>query len=1136
MRFWLQAPPDALESPADADSSTWASLPPAPPAEAGKTDTLHLSPNGPQQHEASGAAGGDSGGWSSWPPPPPVPPASLPPPPPVHVAGNDSQHASPHHSKSGAQSGSASGHVSWPPAPAPPPPALGPQHLCQHRCQHRSPAASPGAPAPLPALADSPLAVEAQDLLERMRAEEAASAGMEGLFEDSSRLHASSRSAPDDDSDEGEDARLSANSAASLAANGEEDGRAKAEAAEAAEEPVPSAPRPPAIVPGSSLEAAGVSQPTASAVARAVFAVLSAQETDAKDDLSGGSTPPLSDSGPSPPPLRTAGGASPSGPWCASSSRSQQNTPAGLRSALSPLARGGSPDPMREFREGRRLLQAHLDEQRQRQVDLDATLARQEALHKQWSLARADEEEKLRQERALLHEERRRMLREQLAVQRQHAPSGVPPANGHTSDPHPADSADDDGLGRIGPASAAAAAPPLVRIPSLNLKALGGGGDGCTAATPATANAAATRGRDGRDEGGRAADGGRAVDADNVRRDSRASEESGTTPRKTWAHDPAESLQLPNLPSLPSSLGSPRPGPQGADDEARRRTAARMAAMDAVPRSARGEAADRAPRSTPRTPRTPLVTPRPESAAHPCGGGGATPRSTPRPAVTPRSVAEPRSLSGALATAQALRGHDAPILSLVMGPANFLFSGASDGTIRAWKLWPSGHDCVGTFRSHAGAVRALEHMAEETHATAPARPDGWLFSAGSDGCVRIWRWAASRTAAGGLPAAGASAGGQPVWKAAVEATLRTHKSESELHALMLGGESHHGGGGGDPPAPLAAHDAAGTWLAAGGESGRIYIWRLVGLPTGATDWSPAPLTIDAHSAAVLDLTLLPPPPPPLSPSSPPALPAATVTSKLAAARSKLSAAGAGARLVGGGSGGGSRASARLRWRLASSSKDRSVRLWLLEAGTTFGSPLSSSLNATPLCTLGPPQSSTAHRDVVRALAVVGADLYSTGRDKTLRLWQQQQQQQQPNGAPIEPTAAAPSANQSIRAARAPALAPPADGGWVCARSLAAHTDEVLALVAQRQGAWPRRAPLQLGGSAGLLFSGSRSGEVRIWDRESLVCLDTWVVHSSAIHSLLVTEDCLVSAGGDGTIKVHRAAPARAKGEAPPQTA
>ena len=39
-------------------------------------------------------------------------------------------------------------------------------------------------------------------------AEEAASAGMEGLFEDSSRLHASSRSAPDDDSDEGEDARL----------------------------------------------------------------------------------------------------------------------------------------------------------------------------------------------------------------------------------------------------------------------------------------------------------------------------------------------------------------------------------------------------------------------------------------------------------------------------------------------------------------------------------------------------------------------------------------------------------------------------------------------------------------------------------------------------------------------------------------------------------------------------------------------------------------------------------------------------------------------------------------------------------------------------------------------------------------
>ena len=120
--------------------------------------------------------------------------------------------------------------------------------------------------------------------------------------------------APDDDSDEGEDARLSANSAASLAANGEEDGSAEAEAAEAAEEPVPSAPRPPAIVPGSSLEAPGVSQPTASAVARAVFAVLSAQETDTKDDFTGGGTPPLSDSGPSPPPLQTAGGSSPSGP------------------------------------------------------------------------------------------------------------------------------------------------------------------------------------------------------------------------------------------------------------------------------------------------------------------------------------------------------------------------------------------------------------------------------------------------------------------------------------------------------------------------------------------------------------------------------------------------------------------------------------------------------------------------------------------------------------------------------------------------------------------------------------------------------------------------------------------------------
>jgi len=74
--------------------------------------------------------------------------------------------------------------------------------------------------------------------------------------------------------------------------------------------------------------------------------------------------------------------------------------------------------------------------------------------------------------------------------------------------------------------------------------------------------------------------------------------------------------------------------------------------------------------------------------------------------------------------------------------------------------------------------------------------------------------------------------------------------------------------------------------------------------------------------------------------------------------------------------------------------------------------------------------------------------------------------------------------------------------------------------------------------AGLLFSASRGGEVRIWDRESLVCLDAWVVHSSAVHALLVRDDCLISAGGDGAIKVARAAPPRGRHahDLPPQTA
>ena len=159
--------------------------------------------------------------------------------------------------------------------------------------------------------------------------------------------------------------------------------------------------------------------------------------------------------------------------------------------------------------------------------------------------------------------------------------------------------------------------------------------------------------------------------------------------------------------------------------------------------------------------------------------------------------------------------------------------------------------------------------------------------------------------------------------------------------------------------------------------------------------------------------------------------------------------------------------------------------------------------------------------MVRALAVVGSDLYSTGRDKTLRLWQRQCGE----GAGEE-------------AAAAPAAQAEAARSWCCARSLAAHTDEVLALAAEPHGAWPRRAPLQLGGQSGLVFTASRSGELRIWDRGSLVCLDAWCVHASAIHALLVRDDCLISASGDGTIKVHRAAPMRGPGyrEAPPQTA
>jgi len=255
--------------------------------------------------------------------------------------------------------------------------------------------------------------------------------------------------------------------------------------------------------------------------------------------------------------------------------------------------------------------------------------------------------------------------------------------------------------------------------------------------------------------------------------------------------------------------------------------------------------------------------------------------------------------------------------------------------------------------------------------------------------------------------------------------------------------------------------------------------------------------------------------------------------------------------------------------LASASKDRSIRLWKIETvrvadalstdGGTDGGGYGASLNAVPLGFLGPASAggALAHRDVVRALAVVGSDLYSTGRDKTLRLWRRRTEgsatshmplsahEEAPAPAPAHAPAQAPAQPPAQALAQAPAQAPAqalaqdavANDAhrWLCARSLAAHTDEVLALAAEPHGAWPHRAPLQLGGSAGLLFTASRSGELRIWDRESLVCLDAWPVHANAIHALLVRRDLLISASGDGTIKVHRAAPARCK-EQPPQTA
>ena len=399
----------------------------------------------------------------------------------------------------------------------------------------------------------------------------------------------------------------------------------------------------------------------------------------------------------------------------------------------------------------------------------------------------------------------------------------------------------------------------------------------------------------------------------------------------------------------------------------------------------------------------------------------------------------------------------------------------------------------------AGASGAAGAAGAAAASAAPGSLDaaGWLFSAGSDGVVRAWRCGLESRRGSAVP--GANARQSKRWALQLDGTLSPLGTEGELHALLLGSARDTDGGAldggaldGDAPDGGHGHGYGGegcghghgaerggateedhAWLACGGDSGLLYVWGLRGWQRGAPDRTRPPLALRGHSAAVLEITKLP-------------------------RRGAHHGARADAMIV------------------ASASKDRSIRLWQVEPGGAAAAALGCIAPAGSAAAGVASGGGLAHRDVVRALCFVGGDLYSSGRDKTLRLWQRD----------------ASVAEAATTASAASAVA------WQCARSLTAHTDEVLALAAESHGAWPRRAPLQLGGQAGLLFSASRSGEVRIWDRESLVCLDAWVVHASAIHALLVRDDCLISASGDGTIKVHRAAPARIKGgeQAPPQTA
>ena len=262
-------------------------------------------------------------------------------------------------------------------------------------------------------------------------------------------------------------------------------------------------------------------------------------------------------------------------------------------------------------------------------------------------------------------------------------------------------------------------------------------------------------------------------------------------------------------------------------------------------------------------------------------------------------------------------------------------------------------------------MRALAHLPERVSATADGLHRGLLFSCGLDSAVRIWRVGMDAVHAGD----GALA---HRWSATAHGSFVPPSAEGELHALLLGGGSDAHG------AWSATEDDANggarpCWLACGADSGIIYVWQLGDAGQAQT----RPLCLEGHTAAVLELVALAAAPPtPASPAAPGGAPGE---------------------------------------RIASASKDRSIRIWAVDRAGGSG---------VPLCCLGPRTGPPfAHRDVVRALAFVGGLIYSTGRDKTLRLWQ---------GSGTD--------------------------SWLCARSLAAHTDEVLALASEPRGAWPRRVP------------------------------------------------------------------------------